>query len=366
MLPRSPIPAGPAVLRPHEPGDAESMVLACADPEIVRHVPLVPAPYTAGDARAFLAELAPAVWERGGAAFAVADAGTGTWLGNLDLKPVDPFGCAELGYLLAPWARGRGVMSGALRALAPWAFGHGVRRLEITAGVENLPSQRAAMAAGFHPEGVRRGAIPRRDGGRDDLAAYARLPGDTGERVRSYLPGLPDGRLTDGVAALTPLGPGDAGAFQKMMTDPETVRYSVPPVPPDPADTETRCRHAGMWWLRGERAEMAVRDATTGEFAGHLQVMNVVPPIGQAMIGYSLLPGFRGRGLMTRAVNLLCEWAFTATALHRLVAGTDPANVASHRVLERAGFSREAVIRELLPAADGTRHDDQQWVRLRR
>jgi hypothetical protein len=34
-------------------------------------------------------------------------------------------------------------------------------------------------------------------------------------------------------------------------------------------------------------------------------------------------------------------------------------------VLERAGFQREAVLRELLPGLDGTRHDDFQWVRLR-
>ncbi len=83
------------------------------------------------------------------------------------------------------------------------------------------------------------------------------------------------------------------------------------------------------------------------------------------MIGYSLLPAFRGRGFMTRAVTLLTGWAFANTPLHRIVAGTDVANTASQAVLRRAGFVREGVHRELFPKPDGTRGDDVQWALLR-
>ncbi|GAA3817641.1 hypothetical protein GCM10022226_42790 [Sphaerisporangium flaviroseum] len=365
MFPRDVIPAGSIVLREPVKTDAEAIARGCSDPEIVKFIPTVPVPYTLDDALTYVTEMVPADWNRGGVSLAIADAATDQWLGNIGLKPLDVRGAGEIGYLLAPWARGRGVASAATRALTEWAFAQGVHRVELVANVENVASQRVAMAAGFVREGVQRGVDPRRDGGYADVVGYGRLAGDSGEPQRSYLPRLPGGSLSDGVVRLAPLTPADAGPYQEMMSDPQVVRYSVPPEVPDRADTEQRCSYTGMWWLNGERAELSVRDAGTGEFAGHIQLMNIIPPLGQAMIGYSLLHGFRGRGFMTRAVSLLAEWAFEHTSLHRLVAGTSPDNTASHRVLERAGFTREAVLRSLLPGPGGTRHDDVQWARLR-
>lgn len=125
----------------------------------------MPAPCTPDDAMRFL-KLAEQLWEAGGALFAVADAGTGEWLGNIDLKALDPRGNGEIGYLIAPWARGRGVATAVTTALARWAFAQGVRRVEVLAAAENLASQRVALAAGFRREGVRRSAEDRRDGTR--------------------------------------------------------------------------------------------------------------------------------------------------------------------------------------------------------
>ena len=96
-----------------------------------------------------------------------------------------------------------------------------------------------------------------------------------------------------------------------------------------------------------------------------MQLVQVVPTIGQGMIGYSLQPEFRGRGFMTRAVRLLVDWAFANTQLHRIVAGTEVGNKASQRVLERSGFVQESIQRELFPRQDGTRSDELEWLRLR-
>ncbi|GAA3102008.1 hypothetical protein GCM10017600_32710 [Streptosporangium carneum] len=356
--------AGQIVLRPLTPGDVGAMVRACADPQIRRFLPSLPVPYTRDDALAYL-RTAEQDWESGGAAFAVADAETDEWLGNVGLKRLDPRGNGEVGYLVAPWARGRGVATAAARALTDWAFALGVRRMELLANVENLASQRVAMAAGFQREGVRHSAEALRNGARGDLVAFARLYGDPGERVRPFLPGFPGGSLSDGVVRLTPLGPRDARDYHALENLPDVVRHSVPPEGPDTAKAERLCREAGMRWLAGERAEVTIRDAETDAFAGHIQLTSIVPPLGQAMTGYSALPEFRGRGLTTRAVNLLVNWAFEHTPLTRIVAGTSPANLASQRVLERAGFTREALIRGLLPGPDGTRLDDLQWCRLR-
>ncbi|MDH2430669.1 GNAT family N-acetyltransferase [Sphaerisporangium sp. TRM90804] len=365
MLPRDAVPAGPLVLRELTVADADAVTSGCSDPEIARFIPAVPSPYTLDDAHTFITKIAPDLWDRGGACFAISDSPAGAWLGTVSLKPPDVRGNGEVGYMVAPWARRRGVASAAARALAEWAFAQGVARVELVADVDNPASQRVAVAAGFRYEGVQRGASPLRDGGRGDVASFARLADDPGEPGPRYLPDFPGGSLSDGVVEISPLTLADADGYQEMMGEPEAMAYSVPPEPPDMEETLRRCRYTPLWWLTGERAEMGVRDALTGELAGHLQLMNVVPPLGQAMIGYNLARRFRGRGFMTRSVGLLTEWAFGHTALHRLVAGTAVGNTASQRVLERAGFTREALIRSLLPSPDGGWDDDVQWVLLR-
>ena len=75
------------------------------------------------------------------------------------------------------------------------------------------------------------------------------------------------------------------------------------------------------------------------------------PPTGQAMIGYSMMPAWRGAGYTTRAVRLLALWAFAETSVARLVAGTLPDNIGSQRVLQKAGFRREGYARSRLPGA---------------
>lgn len=62
----------------------------------------------------------------------------------------DEDGCAEVGYDLAPSARGHGYATEALRALSAWALARdGVRRLFATVERDNGPSQRVVTRAGY-------------------------------------------------------------------------------------------------------------------------------------------------------------------------------------------------------------------------
>ncbi|WP_066937127.1 GNAT family N-acetyltransferase [Microtetraspora fusca] len=365
MYPENLVSAGPYTLRRAVEADADAVARACNDPETARFLPIMPSPYTREDALSWINETSREIWERGGANYVVTDPDTGDLLGAAGLKPADPIGNSEVGYWIAPWARGRGVATAATRALAELAFSRGVPRIFLRADIENIASQRVAYAAGFRREGVLRGAGPRRDGSRADMVGFARLASDPGDAIRPYLPFLPGGELTDGVVRLTPLTLADAGDYHAMAALPDVYARHVPPKSPQYAESEERCRHALHLWLAGYQAGMAIRDAVTDEFAGDIQLANVVPPLDQAMIGYSLRPEFRGRGLVTRALDLLVDWAFTHTRLRRLIAGTAPDNTASQRVLERGGFVQEVLVKGLLPGPDGTRVDDIQWSRTR-
>jgi RimJ/RimL family protein N-acetyltransferase len=73
---------------------------------------------------------------------------------------------------------------------------------------------------------------------------------------------------------------------------------------------------------------------------------------GVAETGYWIGPADRRRGYVTEAVREVARYAF-GLGLHRLELLAATGNAASQRVAERAGFTREGVLREARPAPGG-------------
>jgi RimJ/RimL family protein N-acetyltransferase len=85
---------------------------------------------------------------------------------------------AELGFWVAPWARGRGLSEPALRLTVAFAFDHlGVERLYGLTGVDNDAAHRAMKGAGLRREGILRGAV-RDSTGRLDQVCFGILADD--------------------------------------------------------------------------------------------------------------------------------------------------------------------------------------------
>jgi RimJ/RimL family protein N-acetyltransferase len=174
------IVAGRLQLRPFVPGDAGAVYAACQDPRIQRWT-TVPVPFERHHAEGYVTDNSVAGWEAGsGRSYAVTDATTGELLGTVGLVAYDAAqGIAEVGYWVAPGARGQGVAAQATAALARWCFGAlGVARLQWLAEVGNEASRRTAERAGFTVEGVLRDRIVARDGSRADAWIGSLLPRD--------------------------------------------------------------------------------------------------------------------------------------------------------------------------------------------
>ena len=62
-------------------------------------------------------------------------------------------------------------------------------------------------------------------------------------------------------------------------------------------------------------------------------------------VGYWLLPSARGRGIATRAVRLLSDWAARDLGVPNLRLTTEPGNERSRRVAERSGFRQIGLLR---------------------
>jgi RimJ/RimL family protein N-acetyltransferase len=146
------------------------------DPDVVRYI-RVPTERPDDFAEAWIATYVQC-WEDGTrAGFAILDEADGAFLGMVALVRLDlDVAEGELGYIVAPEARGRGVAGRTIRLIADWAFREvGLARLEAWVDVTNEPSKRVAERAGFTFEGVRR-SVHFKDDQRADMAIYSLLP----------------------------------------------------------------------------------------------------------------------------------------------------------------------------------------------
>jgi RimJ/RimL family protein N-acetyltransferase len=166
-------PAGSKVaLRPPETRDLDAIVAACRDAESVRWT-TVPHPYDRRNAEYFIRERSRLSWIRGEAGvFAMADADD-AYVGSMELRlSVSAPDTAEVGFLVAPWARGRGYAPAALRTLCAWGFDAlGVNRITWTAYLGNDASKRVAEKTGFQLEGITRAGCVQRGEYRDAWTA---------------------------------------------------------------------------------------------------------------------------------------------------------------------------------------------------
>ena len=84
----------------------------------------------------------------------------------------------------------------------------------------------------------------------------------------------------------------------------------------------------------------------------------------KAELGYWLGRKYWGRGMMTQAVNLVVQYGFQQLQLTRIYAYVFPFNKASARVLEKAGFSYEGLLRSNA-LKDGKPQDDLVYAILK-
>jgi [ribosomal protein S5]-alanine N-acetyltransferase len=134
---------------------------------------------------------------------------------------------------------------------------------------------------------------------------------------------------------------GDLDAIERGIRDSEVIRwFGRQDVSGQEVLEANRKR-----WNEGTGATFSVSEAgdTADRCIGHVWVN--LADRRRGSVGYWFLNEARGRGLATRSVRLLSEWALRDLGLARLQILTEPANQASQQVAERCGYQREGVLR---------------------
>jgi RimJ/RimL family protein N-acetyltransferase len=153
----------------------------------------------------------------------------------------------------------------------------------------------------------------------------------------------------------------DAPAVAAACRDPEIPRW-IPFLPSPYTEEDARRYVSNCMESDDDRFPFAIVDPDSGRLLGSIDMR--VNPMRTGQIGYWVVADARGQGLCTAALRTLSRWAIEDLSLGRLELITDPANVGSQRVAEKAGFLREAVLRSHLLHRDGRRRDSVMFSLL--
>jgi [ribosomal protein S5]-alanine N-acetyltransferase len=357
---------GVVTLRAHAPADLDGLVDLARDAETVRWTN-IPQPYGPADARRWVEESVPAGWRDGRALRWVVEE-AGKFAGSVDVNLGPP---PFVGFGLVPAARGRGVMSRALRLAARWAFEQAkLPVLHWWAEVGNLASWRVAHACGFTFEGTRRLAVRRPD--RLANGWFASLI--AGEEMTPRTTWWPVPELVGERMRLRPHTDADLPRIVEACSDPRS-RHWLPTLP-HPYTSESAgefvlgCRLAESL---GQKVTWAVADGGDDRLLANVSVFRLDDPMNPrgGEIGYWAHPDARGRGVVSEAVDLAVAHAFTPVEAgglgrHRLQIGASRDNTASRHVAERAGFTLVGEVHQDAVVGVGAERtlDDGVWYEL--
>ncbi|MDR8412101.1 GNAT family N-acetyltransferase [Nonomuraea sp. 3-1Str] len=257
-------------------------------------------------------------------------------------------GTTEVGYGVHPLHRGRGYATEAVRGLTAWVFATtDLRRVDLTANLDNLASLRVAQKSGFTWEGVLREASLE-DDGPHDLVVFGLLREDG----RTPAETLPRAELRTPRLLLRPLSEADVPGLAATGADSLTQARTGVPRGYTEADARAFVAVAERMRVRGEGIAWAAVELDGCRFAVNVDLRDVDWRNESAEVGYMTAPWARGNGYAGEAVLGVARWLFEVQRFQRLVLRAAVSNPASQRVAEKAGFVREGVARNALRGED--------------
>jgi RimJ/RimL family protein N-acetyltransferase len=161
---------------------------------------------------------------------------------------------------------------------------------------------------------------------------------------------------------LVPLARKHVTFLADVVHDPDVLRFTRVPDPPPEDFVEGWFAGYEEGRAAGTRDGFAILDAE-GIFLGTAVAPAIDRATGTVELGYTIMPAARGRGVATRALGLITEWAFAALDAKRIELYISTDNPASKRVAERNGYRYEGTLRSLYFKQD-LRVDTEIWSKL--
>ncbi len=143
---------------------------------------------------------------------------------------------------------------------------------------------------------------------------------------------------------LRSLRPDDAVAWHAYLSDPLVIEFTSYPVMPLAA-VQSMIQRCLEGYASGSSCRWAVARESDDELIGTCGFNALSSSQGWAELAYDLARPCWGRGFMTQAVRACLGWAFEQPEFNRVHAFVMVGNTRSTRVVERACFTREGLLR---------------------
>ena len=156
----------------------------------------------------------------------------------------------------------------------------------------------------------------------------------------------------DGVVALREWRRADMPAMIAMLDDEAIIRWTRVPSPYGERDALDYLARGDAERERGEGINLAIVDADDEELLGSMSLRIASWADMRGQLGYLVAAPARGRGVMPRAIRLASSWGFRKLGLERTEILVHPDTEASQRAAEKAGFTREGVLRSYTRVKD--------------
>lgn len=112
------------------------------------------------------------------------------------------------------------------------------------------------------------------------------------------------------------------------------------------SDTEAFIQYALDQYKNKQIAPWGIEHKQDKKLIGTIDFVCWLPEHRIAEIGYVIAPDYWGRGIATEAANAVIEFGFTKMNLIRIEAKCFKENIASARVMEKAGMTLEGIIQK--------------------
>jgi RimJ/RimL family protein N-acetyltransferase len=231
------------------------------------------------------------------------------------------------GMWVVPSARGRGLGRALAETAIAWARDRGLERLTLTVSDAAAAAERLYEGLGFARTGASR-----------PLESDPAL-----EQHELALDVHPEPiRIETGRLLLRRYEPDELAALHGLRSREEVVRWLYEPAATMEESRARLARRIGdtRFALSGDAIGLAV--VHDGAIVGDVSFFLTSAEHRQGEIGFIVHPDHQGHGFASEAARALVELGFGTFGLHRIVGRAEARNVASARVLEKAGMRLEA------------------------
>lgn len=131
-----------------------------------------------------------------------------------------------------------------------------------------------------------------------------------------------------------------------LRSNPETMKFIPRPLAETIEDAQKFITDCNTSIEKNELINWAIAQKKDNKLIGMIGFFRMQPENFRGEVGYILNPKFQGKGFMREALEKTLNYGFETMKFHSIEAVIDPKNNASEKLLQKAGFDKEAHFKE--------------------